>query len=451
MHKLLLTFLGTILWVTPLLADTAAERGKKALERRNFNPPGWTYGAFDKTWKFWGKGLKEQPKDYAKHFMLRYGMHPAPFDNGKYPMGLREARGFVGDFSGKGLTTDCLLCHGSSIFGNSYVGLGNSSLDIQAYFEEMNLASGGKGKFPITFSNTRGTTEAGMFAIFLLSYRQPNLNFRTKPIKLDYRDDMCEDVPAWWLLHKKKTMYHTGATPAKSVRSLMQFMLASVNGRKTFEKEESTFQDLQAYILSLRAPKYPFAIDQSLANQGKRIFEKNCSSCHGTYGNEWTYPNKVIPLEIIGTDKTRYIGISREWGHYYNKTWFAKEKKTEDGYEYKVRNTRGYQAPPLDGIWATAPYLHNGSVPTVYHMLNSKTRPEIFTRSYQTREEDYDKEKLGWKVQSLETGASPKMPGIERRKIYNTRLPGRGNQGHTFGDNLSESERSAVIEYLKTL
>ena len=103
------------------------------------------------------------------------------------------------------------------------------------------------------------------------------------------------------------------------------------------------------------------------------------------------------------------------------------------------------------GIWATAPYFHNGSVPTVYHVLNSKARPKIFTRSYRTAKEDYDPLKLGWKIDILQHGPRHDLPAIERRKVYDTHKPGRTNSGHTFGDDLSDAERMAVIEYLKTL
>jgi hypothetical protein len=84
-------------------------------------------------------------------------------------------------------------------------------------------------------------------------------------------------------------------------------------------------------------------------------------------------------------------------------------------------------------------------------VLNSKARPTVFTRSYRTGREDYDAEKVGWKVETLENGATPGMTPYEQRRIYDTRQPGRSNAGHTFGDVLSEQERSALIEYLKTL
>ena len=134
----------------------------------------------------------------------------------------------------------------------------------------------------------------------------------------------------------------------------------------------------------------------------------------------------------------------------FNQSWLGREKG-KDGKPIQAKQSLGYQAPPLDGIWATAPYFHNSSVPTVYHVLNSKARPKVFTRSYGTEVEDYDAAHLGLKFTPLTHGADAKMPAIERRKIYDTSLPGQANTGHTFGDALTEPERMAVIEYLKTL
>src|SRR5207248_11617039 len=113
----------------------------------------------------------------------------------------------------------------------------------------------------------------------------------------------------------------------------------------------------------------------------------------------------------------RYRGSRKKFGEYYNRGWFAGD--------YKIRlETGGYQAPPLDGIWATAPYLDNGSVPTLYSLLSSKTRPKIFTRSYRTDREAYDGKKVGWKVQVLKEAPDPKKtPPHELRKVYDTRLP----------------------------
>jgi mono/diheme cytochrome c family protein len=445
MRTLLAIFLGTIV-VAEVRSEepTAAQRGEKALLTRVFVPGAWTADAYDNAWKNWDPKLDKAPDDYAAAFRDRYGLHPAPFDNGRYPMGLREGKNFLG---GKGMSNDCMVCHGGSILGKSYVGLGNSSLDIQAMFSELGRASGGSGKLPFTFGRVRGTSEAGAMAVFLLSYRESDLKLRLSPLDLGLRDDLIEDVPAWWLLKKKKTMYHTGTTPARSVRSIMQFMLTPLNSAAVFEKEEATFRDIQAYLLSLSPPKYPFAIEHDLAKKGGAIFGKTCAKCHGTYGTEWTYPNKIVPIDVIGTDRNRFVGFSRKVGEHYNKSWFGHE--SPEG--YPVTEATGYQAPPLDGIWATAPYFHNGSVPTLDHVLNSKTRPRIYTRSFRTDVESFDAVKVGWKVQVLEQPAEADLSPYQRRRIYDTTQSGQGNGGHTFGDHLDDDQRRAVIEYLKTL
>jgi hypothetical protein len=158
----------------------------------------------------------------------------------------------------------------------------------------------------------------------------------------------------------------------------------------------------------------------------------------------------VIPLDVIGTDPTRAMGISIEVGQLYMKSWFARDKGPR-GEPYHGLNWGGYQAPPLDGVWATAPYFHNGSVPTVYHVLNSKERPKVFTRSFRTGEEDYDRIRVGCRITVLDRSPDASVPAIERRKVYDTTRPSQGNGGHPFGDRLIEEERRAVIEYLKTL
>jgi mono/diheme cytochrome c family protein len=444
-----LSLAGLVALASSLVAaePSAAQRGEKALFGRAFSPPAWSVQAYANAWKTWDPTSKAPPPHYGEAFQERYGLHPAPYFNESYPMGLRMSQGLFN----KGLATDCLLCHGGSIAGQSYAGLGNASLDIQGLFEDLAVADGRSPKLPFAFGNVRGTSEAGAVSVYLLGLRDPDLSMRTRPLDLGLRDDLCEDVPAWWLLKKKKTMYYTGGGNARSVRSLMQFMLGPLTRPSTFAREEATFADIQAYILSLQPPKYPFPIDRSLAQTGERLFVENCARCHGTYGEKWTYPNKIIPLDEIGTDPNRYYGISKAFAAHYSKSWFGRERRGWLADDFPAQATTGYQAPPLDGIWATAPYFHNGSVPTVYHVLNSKARPQRFTRSYRTDKDAYDPSKLGWKVQILEQGADPRWPASERRKIYDTTLSGRHNSGHTYGDDLTEAERMAVIEYLKTL
>ena len=111
----------------------------------------------------------------------------------------------------------------------------------------------------------------------------------------------------------------------------------------------------------------------------------------------------------------------------------------------------GYQAPPLDGVWATAPYFHNASVPTVYHVLNSKARPKRFTPRSGGEKEDYDPVKLGLRFTAVVEAPAPAPPARERRQVYDTTLPGAVTRATRSAMALSEAERAAVIEYLKTL
>jgi mono/diheme cytochrome c family protein len=431
----------------PAAEPTPAERGRKALTSTAFVPSFWPQSAYGLAWKRWG--ITEKPTDYDAAFRERYGLHPAPYPNDGLLMGLRLAPYLP---LVRGIGIDCMTCHGGSIFAKSVVGLGNVSLDVQGLFEDLDAVGKIPAKLPFTFGNVRGTSEAGAFAVYLLGMRNDDLSPRLGPARdLGLRDDACEDVPAWWLLKKKRTMYHVGATDARSVRSIMQFMMHPLVFPADFHKAEPAFRDILEFLLALEPPKFPFPVDAKLAAKGKDVFTDHCAKCHGTYGADWTYPNRVIPLAEIGTDPTRYRNIGVKFGEAYNASWFAKEKTNGWFLDGKpLRMTPGYQAPPLDGVWATAPYFHNGSVPTLYAVLNSKARPKVFTRSYRTLEEDYDKGNVGWKV----TEVSPpdaKVSGYERRKVYDTSKPGRGNGGHTYGDDLTEAERRAVIEYLKTL
>ena len=219
-------------------------------------------------------------------------------------------------------------------------------------------------------------------------------------------------------------------------------MLASVlcvDSVEAAKKVDSYFPDIRAYIASLEPPSYPGQIDQRLAATGKSIFEDMCSDCHGTYGDEESYPNKVVAVDEIGTDP--WLAKSNSFYYGPSLDWFEKSFYGEIS---RLSPKNGYIAPPLDGIWASAPYFHNASVPTVAAVLDSSSRPAAWRRS-----EEYDHQNLGWRFEP----ASPhsEVAEDERRYIYDTSQKGYANTGHPFGDDLSPTERAAVIEYLKTL
>jgi hypothetical protein len=401
--------------------------------------------AYDNAWRQWG--LAEKPADYARVFRDHYGLHAAPFDNGGLPMGFTRTRGLLG--LGQGLGNDCLLCHAGTIAGQTMIGLGNTSLDMQALYEDLAAADGLDPAMPLTLCNARGTSEASNFAIYFMQFRDTSLRHRI-PVKFPLCTTLCEDVPAWWHFKKKRTIYHLGVADSRSVRTMMPFLLIPGNSAEYIKQREPDFADIRAFLLSLQPPRYPFPIDSNLAARGKTIFERTCSRCHGTYGPVSCYPNKIVPLDRIGTDPTLARAFAPEGVAHYLKSWFAQERGPQ-GEPYHGLHRGGYQAPSLDGLWATAPYLHNGSVPTVYQVLKSSARPKIFTRSFLGRREDYDPQKLGWKITLPDKVPDAASPALQRRMIYDTTRPGRGNGGHTFGDGLSEAERLALIEYLKML
>jgi Cytochrome c len=193
-----------------------------------------------------------------------------------------------------------------------------------------------------------------------------------------------------------------------------------------------------AWLQQLKAPKYPGNIDPASSAQGKMIFTKYCQSCHGKYGAEESFPNLLVQIDRVGTDSAyaNYFMQNIAFSNWYNESWYGKSAPRSE-----ARPSRGYVAPPLDGIWATAPYLHNGSVPNLEDLLNSAQRPKFWRRSFE--DQDYDLEKMGWKY-SVEKGDKDKQ-------TYNTTLVGYGNGGHTFSDRLSAEERRALLEYLKEL
>ncbi len=422
---------------------TAAERGRDAVLRRPMNPPTWSADAYENAWKQWQ--VAEKPADYARAFRRRYGLQPAPFDNHGLPLGLMESKGLLG----AGIVNNCLLCHAGSVAGQTYIGLGNASLDLQGLFEELTPVGGVKPDLPFQFSHVRGTIDPASPVAFLMQLRDADLNLQ-KPIDLDLFKDVCSRPPAWWLIKRKRTRDWTGGLDALSARVDMANLLHPLNSADTIKKQEPAFADILAFVHDTEAPRYPLAVDAKLAARGRDIFDNHCARCHGTYGPGGKYPNKIVPLDTIGTDPVLAEAISERNLAHYNRSWFARQPGP-DGKPYRFTEHRGYQAPPLDGVWATGPYFHNGSVPTVYHVLNSQARPKVYTRSFGTEKEDYDPVKLGWKFKELDGSPDARLPAIERRKVYDTTLRGRGNGGHTFGDKLTEDERAAVIEYLKTL
>lgn len=373
-----------------------------------------------------------------------------------------------------------------------------------------------------------------------------------------------QDMPNWWNTSHRPRKFFDGGVSVDSTRIDMaaadQVNLLQSGAQRRAVTEQYD-QDLQAYVDAQVAPSFPGQIDEALAAQGAIIFHSkdlwadsrnasiprpegngSCAGCHGAYSpryvNDPAYLDSpqleglasyVVPLEIIQTDPARALSIPEQVRAVFKSSWWGYPDGAEGylapgvkspvqeylddiaypainkygrpveglcGWEEKI----GYLAPPLYGVWASSPYFHNGSVPTLRQVLQPDERPAIWRRhdsnvagsikGYDMSLDGYDLEaQVGWKYQEycdnatasevdcntgnrvvnnllykwLDTlkdnvwlfGFISKPYGtqaqIDRRKIYNTHDFSNSNKGHEFTRVLSDVETRAVIEYLKTL
>jgi mono/diheme cytochrome c family protein len=356
---------------------------------------------------------------------------------------------------------NCLQCHAQVIDNQLVMGLGNTFIDFtnnqrlnlknlkraeaflrttapRKYEASANFFNITKTVGPYLSTEVRGVNAADRLAGVLAAHRDP-VTFKwldTAQIEIP-AEVIPTDVPAWWLLKKKNAMFYNGFGRGDFGKFLMASNLLTVNDTAESREVDSHMPDMLAYIYSLEAPKYPKYISPELSKQGKVVFEANCSKCHGSYEPVPDYPNLLIPISLIQTDsllcKNNYS--NPQFIQWFNNSWFTKGE-----HPARLEPFNGYIAPPLDGIWITAPYLHNGSVPTLEALLDSNLRPDYWSRDFENPELDY--EKVGWKYKTHQRA---------KKGIYNTTLPGYGNYGHYFGDKLTEQDRKALLEYLKTL
>lgn len=96
---------------------------------------------------------------------------------------------------------------------------------------------------------------------------------------------------------------------------------------------------------------------------------------------------------------------------------------------------------PLDGIWLRAPYLHNGSVPTLRDLLE---KPENRPKEYYRGNDVLDKEKVGFVSNLVEEKGKKFFK-------FDTKIPGNSNSGHSYGTDLSSDDKDAIVEYMKQL
>lgn len=207
-------------------------------------------------------------------------------------------------------------------------------------------------------------------------------------------------------------------------------------------------KDVMKFISKFEAPPFPGELNLLKAEIGKTVFEKSCQTCHGKYesiagrNTLVSFPNRFISLATIQTDSTRAVAITKENLKMLNRMELKKY--------FDARANKGYVAPILSGAWATAPYLHNGSVPTLWHLMHPENRPEKFY----VGGHQLDYEKVG--VKGEMKGSVYQYPdgykNWSKFEVYDTRERGMSNSGHTEPfKKLTEEEKDCLLEFIKTL
>jgi hypothetical protein len=247
-------------------------------------------------------------------------------------------------------------------------------------------------------------------------------------------------------------------------------------------------EPLNPFIDNLPPPPYPFtSVDLARAREGKALFKANCANCHSPR-NQTIYPAAKLGVDVnrtlVNTSVSRYglAALVMEACTIYglnNKgqpgaewcvppgDWQARlDEYFRDTPRRVAEGTNGYKADMLHGIWAQAPYLHNGSVPTLGQLICSSTRPQRFLRGNL----NYDEALVGFEWSVRPTARySPSETLLV--KEFDTTIPSKSNTGHTFGSELCpdtsgldpttdrkeiesrllKSPVGALLAYLKTL
>ena len=384
------------------------------------------------------------------------------------------------------VNANCLLCHGGTFNGELVIGLGNANADFTGGFGDSGVGGSlppalldalgldtaekanlqkilGRGAVlgPTTAMRTIGQNPAEMLAVILMVHHDRDTlawsDDEVTPIVIKDHDGselvdvkVTSDPPPWWRAHKKNALFYNGMARGDHRGTMALATSVCVDDVERARQVDEMFRDIQAFVGSVRPPAYPFEIDEDLAADGHALFVQSCAGCHGTYSaneDEETYPNLLIPLNVIGTDPmVANAGVvhAPELVDWYNGSFYGQITRMEPNDPFP-----GYMPPPLDGIWATAPFLHNGSVPTVELLLKSSARPTVWRR-VDLDSRNFDQEALGWPWLEVPVPQA-EVPESERELVYDTTYLSQSNQGHPFGDHLSDAERRAVIEYLKTL
>jgi mono/diheme cytochrome c family protein len=215
--------------------------------------------------------------------------------------------------------------------------------------------------------------------------------------------------------------------------SLQEVLVSSAIGNGASKKSVDlpSLERVGEWLRTAAPPPYPFPIDRTLAAEGERVFAAECARCHAPDGERM---GQVIPIDEVGTDRHRLDTWTEASANAFNAT------PSGAPWPFKgFRKTGGYVAMPLVGTWLNAPYLHNGSVPTLRDLLNAPAqRPARFHRGYDV----IDPVGVGFVTDGL---------AAREGEVFDTSQPGNSAEGHRYGTELSDAAKRALLEFLKTL
>ncbi|MGJ8669400.1 MAG: hypothetical protein ACSHXK_07935 [Oceanococcus sp.] len=484
--------------------------------------------------------------------------------SGQLPLVYTQIRDTDGSWSGQVGTKVCVFCHAGELgspddgygLGVQVGGAGSiGDFTVGGYdFDQADgMFSAPSPTSLITISTNRGTGAIDFFqlAFVLFSNGNPELLLNDKIVLSQAIGNIKS--PPWWNLAYRPQKFHGAVLPTDSSRIDLAAYYDLTKGFSGGGEEAIAWVDehagpFQTWAETLPSPEYPFEVDTALAQAGAVLFHSkdlwaassenpapapdqgngSCASCHGVYSPRYAHdPDFLDTPELAGiaayTLSMETVRTDPVYADAMQSLRNADGSSNDSilkqdviycglGQAFESEGNRPVMlAPPLWGAWASAPYLHNGSIPNIWGVLDpDNERPDFWERVSTPARADqqgqvvmgfdtnlqraYDSEKLGWKYTSLSCGEAGTQPyiacdpvaegepsvvqmllgtlytqigaawnlprpesltmtqqDIENRKVYNTTLYSQGNQGHDFTAVLNDSERRALIEYLKTL
>ena len=249
----------------------------------------------------------------------------------------------------------------------------------------------------------------------------------------------ASDFPSLWNQQPREGMqlHWDGDNDSVDERNLSAGLGAGIT---PVTVDHAGLKRVRDWTWTLPPPPYPFAIDRPLAARGAPLYQQACTQCHGDH----RFRDGVVGGDRVGTVvDIADIGTDRHRLDSYTSVFAANQYALFPDSPYRFtrfRKTTGYANHPLDGIWARAPYLHNGSVPTLRALLDApERRPILFFRGNDV----FDQAGVGF-VSDVQEQAG------RRFFRYDTTIPGNSNAGHVYGTELSDEDKRAIVEYMKT-